>query len=61
MKTILITGSTDGIGKLAAEKLANDGHTILLHGRNKQKLLAANYELKKSTSNDNIHSFIADL
>jgi len=32
-KTILITGSTDGIGKLAAEKLAQDGHKILVHGR----------------------------
>ena len=37
-KHILITGSTDGIGKLAAIRLAKDGHQIYLHGRNPQKL-----------------------
>ena len=37
-KTILITGSTDGIGKLAAIRLAKDGHEIFLHGRNATKL-----------------------
>lgn len=37
-KTILITGSTDGIGLLTAQKLAGQGHHVLLHGRNAQKL-----------------------
>ena len=40
-KTILITGSTDGIGLLTAQALAAEGHTILLHGRNPAKLEAA--------------------
>ena len=40
-KTILITGSTDGIGLLTARTLAADGHTVLLHGRNKSKVDAA--------------------
>ncbi|MEM7731722.1 MAG: SDR family NAD(P)-dependent oxidoreductase [Pseudomonadota bacterium] len=40
-KTILITGSTDGIGLLTARKLTAAGHTILLHGRNTAKLDAA--------------------
>ena len=43
-KTILITGSTDGIGLLAAKKLSLLGNKILLHGRNKEKLLAISKE-----------------
>ena len=39
-KTILITGSTDGIGLEAAKTLAGAGHTVLLHGRNAAKLSA---------------------
>lgn len=38
VKTILITGSTDGIGKHLAKKLASEGHHVILHGRNPQKL-----------------------
>ncbi len=40
-KTILITGSTDGIGLLTAQKLAADGHKVLLHGRSLPKLESA--------------------
>lgn len=40
-KTLLITGSTDGIGLLTAQTLAAEGHTVLLHGRNAAKLEAA--------------------
>ncbi|MDO4910556.1 MAG: SDR family NAD(P)-dependent oxidoreductase [Corynebacterium sp.] len=45
MSTILITGSTDGIGKKLAERLIKEGHTVLLHGRNPQKLEAVRAEL----------------
>lgn len=59
-KTILITGSTDGIGKLAAIKLAKDGHTILLHGRNSEKLTSVISEIKNISKNENIKGFVAD-
>ncbi|MCB0770642.1 MAG: SDR family NAD(P)-dependent oxidoreductase [Flavobacteriales bacterium] len=39
-KTILITGSTDGIGKLAAILLAKEGPVVILHGRDPEKLAA---------------------
>ncbi|MEO1051394.1 MAG: SDR family NAD(P)-dependent oxidoreductase [Bacteroidota bacterium] len=61
MKTILITGSTDGIGKLAAIKLAKDGHQMLLHGRNNEKLQRTVSEIKASSNNENIVGFTADL
>jgi NAD(P)-dependent dehydrogenase (short-subunit alcohol dehydrogenase family) len=32
-KTILITGSTDGVGREVARRLAEDGATVLVHGR----------------------------
>ncbi|WP_147113239.1 SDR family NAD(P)-dependent oxidoreductase [Tateyamaria sp. syn59] len=40
-KTILITGSTDGIGLLTAKTLAAQGHEVILHGRSTGKLEAA--------------------
>lgn len=60
-KTILITGSTDGIGKLTAIKLANEGYTVFVHGRNAKKLSATISEIKEITNNINIDGFVADL
>lgn len=60
IKTILITGSTDGIGKLAAINLAKDGHTIYVHGRNKEKLQDVILEMKEVSGNTKIDGFVAD-
>lgn len=46
-KTILITGSTDGIGKHLAMKLASEGHEVILHGRNSEKLRVALSDIQK--------------
>jgi len=60
MKTILITGSTDGIGKLAAIKLAKDGHHILLHGRNSDKLKNTILKVKEHSKDANVSGFVSD-
>ncbi len=60
MKTILITGSTDGIGKLVGIKFAEQGHEVYLHGRNPDKLAKVVSEIKEETKNENIIGFVAD-
>lgn len=60
MKTILITGSTDGIGKLTALKLAKDGHKIIVHGRNSEKLHNTVSEIKKVSNNQNVIGLVSD-
>src|SRR5256885_1845265 len=34
MARILITGSTEGLGRAAAQALLDDGHEVVLHARN---------------------------
>jgi NAD(P)-dependent dehydrogenase (short-subunit alcohol dehydrogenase family) len=36
-KTILITGSTDGVGQVVAERLAAEGANVIVHGRDKAR------------------------
>ena len=38
MATILITGATSGLGRGVATALADDGHTVLVHGRDQEKI-----------------------
>src|SRR5436190_1908076 len=37
MTHILITGSSDGLGSLAAQALAKCGHRVVLHARNERR------------------------
>ena len=59
-KTIIITGSTDGIGKLTALSLAKQGHTIYVHGRSEAKVSTVVSELKEASNNQNIKGLVAD-
>ena len=60
-KTILITGSTDGIGLETAKTLAGKGHNVLLHGRSESKLAHAKSELSAITGSNNVESYLADM
>src|SRR5215216_2541533 len=59
-KVILITGSTDGLGKAVAFEMANKGATILLHGRNPQKGEAVLKEIRNASGNDKHLYYDAD-
>jgi NAD(P)-dependent dehydrogenase (short-subunit alcohol dehydrogenase family) len=37
MARVLITGSSDGLGLMAAQTLVDDGHDVILHARNEQR------------------------
>ena len=60
-QTILITGSTDGIGLETAKVLSSQGHKILLHGRNSDKLKAAQKRVAGQSGGGQTEAFLADL
>tara|TARA_R110002020_G_scaffold16307_10_gene57631 strand:+ start:3906 stop:4706 length:801 start_codon:yes stop_codon:yes gene_type:complete len=60
-KTILITGSTDGIGLETAKLLVAAGHHVLLHGRNPGKLADVAKALAALPGAGPIESYVADL
>lgn len=60
-KTILVTGSTDGIGLETAGMLVSLGHNVLLHGRNPAKLEKAEKALSAIPDGGRVESHVADL
>lgn len=60
-KTVLITGSTDGLGKVVAKRFAAKGATVLLHGRNREKGEAAASEITGHSGKDGVEYYNADL
>ena len=59
-KRILITGSTDGIGKETARRLAGKNHEIIIHGRHANRVQNTVEALKQDTGNDYITGETAD-
>jgi NAD(P)-dependent dehydrogenase (short-subunit alcohol dehydrogenase family) len=45
VNTILVTGATDGLGRALADRLAADGHELILHGRDPERLARAAEEI----------------
>ena len=60
-KTILITGSTDGIGFETAKTLASQGHHVLLHGRSESRLEHAKKTLYDISDKVRVETHLADL
>ena len=60
-KVILITGATDGIGKLTATLLAKQNAYVIIHGRSEQKVRDVIKELSGYTQNDKIEGISYDL
>ncbi|TGM57363.1 SDR family NAD(P)-dependent oxidoreductase [Leptospira biflexa] len=58
-QTILITGATDGIGRVCAHSFAKSKNELILVGRNPEKLSALVYSLQ--VHGVNAHSYVADL
>ena len=60
-KTILLTGATDGIGLETAKMLLAQGHTVLLHGRNQDKLNNVQSALNEQYPHASTATYVADL
>jgi NAD(P)-dependent dehydrogenase (short-subunit alcohol dehydrogenase family) len=60
-KTVLVTGSTGGIGKETARALAGLGAGVILVGRDKDRAEAAVDELRGSSGNDRVEAITADM
>ncbi|WP_198587166.1 SDR family NAD(P)-dependent oxidoreductase [Glycomyces xiaoerkulensis] len=60
-KHVLITGATRGLGLRLAERLAEAGAVLLLHGRDPERLDAAADRIERERPGAEIHRFLADL
>ena len=59
--TVLVTGATDGLGRALAERLAVEGATVLMHGRDRDRLAAAEAEVETLAGADRVRTYRADL
>jgi NAD(P)-dependent dehydrogenase (short-subunit alcohol dehydrogenase family) len=59
-QTVLITGSTDGLGRALAVEVAHGGARLLLHGRDPGRLRDTGAEIRDRTGNTNVQTYVAD-
>ncbi|MCK9893038.1 SDR family NAD(P)-dependent oxidoreductase [Frankia sp. AgB32] len=60
-RTVLITGATDGLGRALAHRLASEGTTLILHGRDPDRLARAADEIQTAHSVPRPRTVQADL
>lgn len=60
-KTILITGATNGIGKVTALELAKMGASVVIVGRSQSRTESVASEIKVTSKNDAVDTLIGDL
>jgi NAD(P)-dependent dehydrogenase (short-subunit alcohol dehydrogenase family) len=60
-QTVLVTGATDGLGRALARELARRGATVLLHGRDQERLEETRREIEQVTGSDRLRGYRADL
>jgi len=60
-KICMITGATDGIGKVSAHALAKQGATVIVVGRNRPKSITTVSEIRQESGNANVEYMLADL
>ena len=58
-KIYVVTGATDGIGRLTAQKLGQDHHHVAVHGRTQSKVDAVVAEVEQNGGS--ARGFVADL
>ncbi len=60
-KVCLVTGATNGIGKVTATALAGQGATLVIVGRSAEKVAQTVRDITTQTGNANVTSIVADL
>ena len=60
MKTILVTGATNGIGLEACVTFAREGHRVVMVGRDEAKTRKALDEVKRRSGSSNVESLLCD-
>ncbi len=59
-KSVLITGATDGLGKLVAKHLAEQGADVILHGRSAEKGNKVLNDLRSQTGKTSLRYYNGD-
>ena len=59
-KTVLISGSTTGIGFAIAKKLAEEGAIVFVNGRSQEKVVDAIHRIQQHVTGARVYGFAAD-